>query len=73
MITVELEIYQRGKKGTEKKLLNLVNAARPSRLFKIPSFLPRFTCTAHNGFGVDMISTFLYPLAPASPALSNMV
>ena len=70
MITVELESYQRGKKGTEKKLLN---AARPSRLFKIPSFLPRFTCTAHNGFGVDMISTFLYPLAPASPALSNMV
>ena len=25
----------------------------------------RFTCTAQNGFGVDMISSFLYPLAPA--------
>ena len=25
----------------------------------------RFTCTANNGFGVDMVSTFLYPLAPA--------
>ena len=25
----------------------------------------RFTCTAQNGFGVDMASTFLYPLAPA--------
>ena len=25
----------------------------------------RFTCTAQNGFGVDMVSTFLYPLAPA--------
>ena len=24
----------------------------------------RFTCTAQNGFGVDMVSTFLYPLAP---------
>jgi len=33
----------------------------------------RFTCTAHNGFGVDMISTFLYPLAPALPTLTNMV
>ena len=27
--------------------------------------LPRFTCTAQNGFGVDMVSSFLYPLAPA--------
>ena len=27
--------------------------------------ISRFTCTAHNGFGVDMVSTFLYPLAPA--------
>jgi len=26
---------------------------------------PRFTCTAQNGFGVDMVSSFLYPLAPA--------
>jgi hypothetical protein len=25
----------------------------------------RFTCTAQNGFGVDMVSSFLYPLAPA--------
>ena len=25
----------------------------------------RFTCTAQNGFGVDMISSFVYPLAPA--------
>ena len=25
----------------------------------------RFTCTAQNGFGVDLASTFLYPLAPA--------
>jgi hypothetical protein len=25
----------------------------------------RFTCTVQNGFGVDMISTFLYPLAPS--------
>jgi|ERR1711874_27470 len=24
----------------------------------------RFTCTAQNGFGVDMVSSFLYPLAP---------
>ena len=37
MITVELESYQRGKKGTEKKLLN---AARPSRLFKTLHFHP---------------------------------
>ena len=28
-------------------------------------FSIRFTCTAQNGFGVDMVSTFLYPLAPA--------
>jgi len=25
----------------------------------------RFTCTVQNGFGVDMVSSFLYPLAPA--------
>lgn len=25
----------------------------------------RYTCTVQNGFGVDMISTFVYPLAPA--------
>jgi len=25
----------------------------------------RFTCTAQNGFGVDMVSSFLYPLAPS--------
>ena len=30
-----------------------------------PASLPRFTCTAQNGFGVDMVSSFLYPLAPA--------
>eukprot|EP00092_Neocalanus_flemingeri_P014190 GFUD01015310.1.p1 GENE.GFUD01015310.1~~GFUD01015310.1.p1 ORF type:complete len:221 (+),score=68.61 GFUD01015310.1:50-664(+) len=24
----------------------------------------RFTCTVQNGFGVDMVSSFLYPLAP---------
>merc|ERR1712198_82599 len=27
------------------------------------SHMGRFTCTTQNGFGVDMISTFLYPLA----------
>lgn len=37
------------------------------------SHMGRFTCTAQNGFGVDMISTFLYPLAPAISELSNMV
>ncbi|XP_023323283.1 zwei Ig domain protein zig-4 [Eurytemora carolleeae] len=37
------------------------------------SHMGRFTCTAQNGFGVDMISTFLYPLAPAFSDLSNMV
>jgi len=37
------------------------------------SHMGRFTCTAKNGFGVDMVSTFLYPLAPALPELSNMV
>merc|ERR1712127_328012 len=25
----------------------------------------RFTCSVQNGFGVDMVSSFLYPLAPA--------
>jgi len=29
------------------------------------SDMGRFTCTAQNGFGVDMVSSFLYPLAPA--------
>jgi len=26
----------------------------------------RFTCTAQNGFGVDMVSSFLYPLASST-------
>ncbi len=30
----------------------------------------RFTCTVQNGFGVDMISTFLYPLAPSFPDIA---
>jgi len=29
------------------------------------SHMGRYTCTAQNGFGVDMVSTFVYPLAPA--------
>eukprot|EP00088_Acartia_fossae_P052809 TRINITY_DN5983_c0_g1_i1.p1 TRINITY_DN5983_c0_g1~~TRINITY_DN5983_c0_g1_i1.p1 ORF type:complete len:236 (+),score=75.83 TRINITY_DN5983_c0_g1_i1:41-748(+) len=30
------------------------------------SHMGRYTCTAQNGFGVDMVSTFVYPLAPSS-------
>merc|ERR1712064_197020 len=37
------------------------------------SHMGRFTCTAQNGFGVDMVSTFLYPLVPAISELSNLV
>ena len=34
-------------------------------IFVLLPFSFRFNCTAQNGFGVDMISSFLYPLAPA--------
>lgn len=37
------------------------------------SHMGRFTCTVENGFGVDMISTFLYPLAPALTDLDTYV
>ena len=33
--------------------------------FELQTFSIRFTCTAENGFGVDMVSSCLYPLAPA--------
>ena len=33
--------------------------------FKFLDFIFRFTCTAQNGFGIDMVSSFLYPLAAA--------
>jgi hypothetical protein len=61
-----LRVFRRGRQG-------LITIKTPKTKFhhlkkltcNIYSSSFRFTCTVQNGFGVDMISTFLYPLAPS--------